>query len=282
MSAIVGAADLRPTLAAIDAGKRVAIANKEPLVMAGALLMRRAAESGARILPVDSEHSAIFQCLDGHHLDEVAGLQITGSGGPLRTTPDLSGVSVEQALDHPTWSMGRKITIDSATLMNKALEVIEARWLFGLPAERITVLVHPQSIVHSLVAFRDGSLIAQLGLPDMRVPIQYALTWPRHVASDIPPPDLAALGRLTFEAPDHRRFPTIELAREALRSGGLAPTVLNAANECAVADFLAGRCGFTGIFRILERAMQAVPPGSAEDLEAVLAADAEVRQRLAR
>lgn len=280
MSAIVGAAGLRPTLAAIDAGKRVAIANKEPLVMAGELLMRRAQISGARILPVDSEHSAIFQCLDGHHIDEVARLQITGSGGPLRLHKDLSTVTKEQALAHPTWNMGPKITIDSASLMNKALEIIEARWLFDIPAERIQVLIHPQSIVHSLVAYRDGSLIAQLGQPDMRIPIQYALTWPRHETSMIDPPDLAALGQLTFEHPDRSRFPSLDLAQEALRRGGLAPTVLNAANECAVADFLADRCTFAGIFTILEQVMSTVPPGSADDLETVLAADLDVRHRL--
>jgi 1-deoxy-D-xylulose-5-phosphate reductoisomerase len=281
VTAIVGAAGLPPTLAAVRAGKRVCVANKEPLVMAGDLIMAEAARSGAEILPVDSEHSAIFQCLEGHHPEEVERLVLTASGGPFRTVGDLSGVTREQALKHPTWSMGPKITIDSATLMNKSLEIIEARWLFHLPAERIRVLIHPQSVVHSMVCYRDGSVMAQLGRPDMRVPIQYALTWPRHVAGQVTAPDFAELGALTFEEPDTRRFPSLEMGYHAARAGGLAPAVMNAANEMAVAAFLAGRARFIDIFAMVEHALAVAPRVSAPGLDDIIAADAEVRARLA-
>lgn len=279
VTAIVGAAGLPATVAAARAGKRLCIANKEPLVMAGRLVLAAARASGGQVLPVDSEHSAIFQCLQGHAVEEVAELILTASGGPLRTVADLSAVTVEQALAHPTWSMGPKITIDSATLMNKSLEVIEAQVLFGVPLERVRVLVHPQSVVHSLVAFRDGSVLAQLGVPDMRTPIQYALTWPRHEPSPVPAPDLARLGSLTFEEPDRRRFPSLDLAYEAARRGGLAPAVLNAANEVAVAAFLAGRARFVDIFAIVERALRDLADVAEPTLEDILAADAETRAR---
>ncbi len=281
ITAIVGAAGLPATIAAVKAGKRVCIANKEPLVMAGDLIMGLARTHGATILPVDSEHSAIFQCLEGHREDEVAQLVITSSGGPFRTVMDLSAVTRDQALRHPTWSMGPKITIDSATLMNKSLEIIEARWLFGIEASRIRVLVHPQSVVHSMVTYRDGSVLAQLGRPDMRVPIQYSLTWPRHVPGPVAAPDFAALGSLTFEEPDRRRFPSLDMAYHAVEVGGVAPAVMNAANEMAVAAYLAGRGQFLDIFRTVEKALAAVPRLAAASLDDVLAADADTRARLA-
>ncbi len=281
MTAIVGAAGLPATLAAIRAGKRVCVANKEPLVMAGGLIMSEADRCGATILPVDSEHSAIFQCLEGHGPDEVERLVLTASGGPFRTVRDLSAVTREQALNHPTWTMGPKITIDSATLMNKSLEIIEAHWLFRVPAERIALLIHPQSVVHSMVAYRDGSVMAQLGRPDMRVPIQYALTWPRHEPGAVAAPDLAALGALTFEQPDAARFPSIAMGYGAARAGGLAPTVMNAANEMAVAAFLAGKSTFIDIFRTVERALSTVTQVAMPSLDDILAADADVRSRLA-
>jgi len=281
VTAIVGAAGLHPTLAAIRAGKRVCIANKEPLVMAGALIMGEAARCGATILPVDSEHSAIFQCLEGHRPDEVAELVLTASGGPFRTVADLGAVTREQALRHPTWTMGPKITIDSATLMNKSLEIIEARWLFGVGVERIRVLIHPQSVVHSMVAYRDGSVMAQLGRPDMRTPIQYALTWPRHDSGQVAAPDFAALAALTFEAPDTARFPSLDMAYAAARAGGIAPAVMNAANEMAVARFLAGHGRFTDIFTTVERALGDAPSLGEPSLDDIIAADAEVRRRLA-
>jgi 1-deoxy-D-xylulose-5-phosphate reductoisomerase len=281
MTAIVGAAGLPATLAAVRAGKRLCIANKEPLVMAGDLIMAEAKASGAAILPVDSEHSAIFQCLEGHGGDEVAQLMLTASGGPFRTVADLSQVTREQALKHPTWTMGPKITIDSATLMNKSLELIEARWLFGIEPARIRVIIHPQSVVHSMVAYRDGSVMAQLGLPDMRVPIQYALTWPRHRPGEVAAPDFTKLAALTFEEPDVGRFPSLTMAYAAAERGGLAPTVMNAANEMAVAAFLAGRGRFIDIFHTVERALADLPPHRAPDLADIIAADAEVRARLA-
>ncbi len=281
MTAIVGAAGLRATLAAVRAGKRLCIANKEPLVMAGDLIMAEAKLSGAMVLPVDSEHSAIFQCLEGHRGEEVRELILTASGGPFRTVADLSQVTREQALKHPTWTMGPKITIDSATLMNKSLEVIEARWLFGIEPERIRVLIHPQSVVHSMVSYRDGSVMAQLGLPDMRVPIQYALTWPHHQSGAVAAPDFARLSALTFEEPDTIRFPSLTMAYQAARSGGLAPTVMNAANEMAVAAFLAGRSRFIDIFRTVEDALARTPALCAPSLSDIIAADADVRARLA-
>jgi 1-deoxy-D-xylulose-5-phosphate reductoisomerase len=281
VTAIVGAAGLPATMAAVRAGKRVCIANKEPLVMAGGLIMAEAARSGAEILPVDSEHSAVFQCLEGHQGDEVERLILTASGGPFRTVADLGSVTREQALKHPTWTMGPKITVDSATLMNKSLEIIEARWLFALETARIKVLIHPQSVVHSMVAYRDGSVMAQLGRPDMRVPIQYALTYPRHCPGPVAAPDLATLGALTFEEPDTRRFPSLEMGYAAAERGGLAPAVMNAANEMAVAAFLEGRQRFIDIFATVARELSRVVSAAAPSLEDIIAADAETRARLA-
>ncbi len=281
VTAIVGAAGLAATVAAARAGKRLCIANKEPLVMAGPLVMAAAKAAGGTVLPVDSEHSAIFQCLEGHRTAEVAEILLTSSGGPFRTVTDLSAVTVEQALKHPTWSMGPKISIDSATLMNKSLELIEAQVLFGVSAEQVRIVVHPQSVVHSMVAYRDGSVMAQLGRPDMRTPIQYALTWPRHLAGPVEAPDFARLGALTFEAPDRLRFPSIDLAYHAARLGGLAPAVMNAANEVAVAAFLAGRASFLDIFHTVDRALGQLANTAEPSLEQIVAADAETRARYA-
>jgi 1-deoxy-D-xylulose-5-phosphate reductoisomerase len=277
VTAIVGAAGLPATLSAVRAGKRVCIANKEPLVMAGELIISEAARCHAEILPVDSEHSAIFQCLEGHAPDEVAEVILTASGGPFRCVMDLESVTREQALKHPTWSMGPKITIDSATLMNKSLEIIEARWLFGIPSERIRVLIHPQSVIHSMVAYQDGSVMAQLGRPDMKVPIQYALTFPRHRPGTVRAPDFASLGALTFEEPDLARFPSLGMGYAAARAGGLAPTVMNAANELAVADYLQGHGSFTDIFRRVERALARTPATAHPSLDDIIATDLELR-----
>lgn len=281
VTAVVGAAGLGATLAAVEAGKRVCIANKEPLVMAGALITAAARRHGATVLPIDSEHSAIFQCLDGHRIDEVERLIITGSGGPFRTVADLGAVTRDAALAHPTWAMGPKITIDSATLMNKSLEIIEARWLFDLPAEQIELLIHPQSVIHSMVHYRDGSVMAQLGAPDMRTPIQYALTWPEHVAGPVPAPDFTALGNLDFERPDLERFPSVGMGYAAARAGGLAPTVMNAANEVAVARFLAGHGRFLDIFSTVEGALARTPDLADPTIADIVAVDADVRARLA-
>ncbi len=281
MTAIVGAAGLPATLAAVRAGKRLCIANKEPLVMAGDLIMAEAIRSGATILPVDSEHSAIFQCLENHKSSEVKEIILTASGGPFRTVHDLSQVTREQALKHPTWSMGPKITVDSATLMNKSLEVIEARWLFGVEPQRIRVIIHPQSVVHSMVTYRDGSVMAQLGLPDMRVPIQYALTYPHHVSGEVPAPDFSQLAALTFEEPDTKRFPSLSMAYDAAQRGGLAPAVMNAANEMAVASFLAGKSRFLDIFHTIEKALALTPSTTQPSLDDIICADADVRARLA-
>ena len=256
VNAIVGYAGLEPTVAALGVGKKVALANKESLVVAGALLMRLSAENNAPIIPVDSEHSAIFQCLMGE-VSPVGRLILTASGGPFRNTPaaELTGVTPEQALRHPNWTMGPKITIDSATMMNKGFEVIEAHWFFGVAPERIDVLVHPQSVVHSMVEFADGSVKAQLGTPDMRLPIQYALTFPERWEIAGEKINFAACGGLTFREPDHERFPALGLAYGALRSGGNAGAVLNAANEVAVGAFLAGRIGFCDIPRVIEHTL---------------------------
>ena len=280
VSALVGAAGLVPTLAAIRAGRTIALANKETLVMAGALMTRAAREHGVRLLPVDSEHSALFQCLTGAAPREVRRLVLTASGGPFRgwLRSTLETVTVEQALRHPTWRMGAKITIDSATLMNKGLEVLEAHWLFGVPFERIDVVVHPQSIVHSMVEFVDRSVLAQLGMPDMGIPILYALTYPDRLPCPAPPLDLVKLGTLTFEAPDESAFPCLALARQAGRAGGAAPLVLNAANEVAVAAFLAGRCGFMDIPRLIGDALDAHAGAAVDDLGACLALDGAVRR----
>jgi 1-deoxy-D-xylulose-5-phosphate reductoisomerase len=277
MAAIVGAAGLASTLAAARAGKRVLIANKEALVMAGPLVMGAARESGAQIVPVDSEHNAVFQCLAG--AKDPRRIILTASGGPFRSTPaaELDAVTPEQACAHPNWVMGRKISVDSATMMNKGLEVIEARWLFGVPPERIEVLIHPQSIVHSLVEYADGSVIAQLSNPDMRVPIANALAYPERIESGAQSLDLSSVKNLSFEKPDERRFPCLGLAYGALRAGGTAPTVLNAANEVAVAAFLAGRLRFTAIAEVIAETLEVVQPRRADDLGPIMDADARAR-----
>jgi len=284
VSAIAGAAGLRSTWAAIEAGKTVALANKETLVMAGPLVMKRAAETGARVIPVDSEHSAIHQALACGRPTEVERLVLTASGGPFRTRPrdSLAAVTPEEALRHPTWSMGPKITIDSATMMNKALELIEARWLFGLAADRLAVVVHPQSIVHSLVEFVDGAVIAQLGPPDMRLPIQYALLFPERVAGPARRLDFAAAMRLDFEPPDLERFPAVRLGHEAAARGGTAGAVLNAANEEAVRGFLAGAVRFTDIAEICGRVLGEHPYQDKPTLEDIARLDAWARQEVGK
>lgn len=281
VSAVVGAAGLQPTLAAIRAGKDIGLANKETLVMAGRLVMGEARRQGVRLLPIDSEHSAIFQALEAGRRQDVSRLLLTASGGPFRTLSagELAQAGPEAALAHPNWSMGKKISIDSATLMNKGLEVIEARWLFDMEPEQIEVLVHPQSIVHSLVEYQDGSLVAQLGIPDMRIPIAYALTYPERMPLAMPRLDLTRCGSLEFEAPDHERFPALQLACDALKSGGTRPAVLNAANEVAVAAFLAGRISFPQITRVVAQTLDQCQQGDDLDLEAIMAADAEARRR---
>jgi len=279
ISAIVGAVGMIPTYAAVRAGKTIALANKESLVAAGEVMMNEARRSGAALLPVDSEHNALHQCLRGSPHSEVRRLLLTASGGPFRgrTRADLRAVTPAEALRHPTWSMGPKISIDSATLMNKGLEVIEARWLFDVPGDRIEVLVHPQSTVHSLVEFVDGSMLAQLGVTDMRHPIQYALTWPERWESVLAPLDLAAVGRLDFERPDRQTFPCLDLGYRALAAGGLAPAVLNAANEVAVQSFLEGRLNFTDIPAVIEETLSRHRGGIAQSIEDVLEADRDAR-----
>ena len=259
LAAISGGAGLRSTAAAVEAGKTIGLANKESLVLAGELLTRRAAERKVALLPVDSEHSAIFQSLLGHNRAEVRRLLLTASGGPLRTVAagDLAAVTPERALKHPNWSMGDKITIDSATLMNKGLEVIEARWLFDIDPRRIDIVVHPESIVHSMVEYIDGSVVAQLGVSDMRGPISYALAWPGRLRLDLPPLDLSKLGKLTFEPPDPARFPAFTLAYRALEMGGTASAVLSGADEAAVGAFLGGRCSFPRIATLCEEVLDA-------------------------
>ena len=280
LSAIVGAAGVRPTWRAVASGKTLALANKESLVTAGEAIMAEAHARKVAVLPVDSEHSGVHQCLRAGRATELRRLILTASGGPFRTAPaeSLKTVTPEQALKHPTWDMGKKISIDSATLMNKGLEVIEARWLFGLREEQIDVVVHPQSTVHSLVEFADGSVIAQLGVTDMRHPIRYALSWPDRWEAPGERLDLARMGRLDFEAPDHGRFPCLGLAYAALRAGGTAPAALNAANEVAVDAFLNARIGFTGIPVLIEKTMARCRPGAGRSLEDFLAADAEARR----
>ena len=280
-----GTAGLEASLLALGLGRRLALANKEVLVMAGALMVDAAARHGAVILPVDSEHNAIHQCLDGRRHDEVRRLILTASGGPFRSADDeaLARVTPADALKHPTWQMGRKITIDSATLMNKGLEVIEARWLFGMDGDRIDVVVHPQSVVHSMVEFRDGSILAQLGVTDMRLPIQYAFSYPERWEAPVPPLDLTRAGALEFLPPDSRRFPCLRLAYDALEHGGAWPVVLNAANEVAVEAFLDGRIPFLAIPELIERALQAADHelGAPTDLSGVRAADAWARRHAA-
>jgi len=279
VSALVGAAGLAPTLAAIRAGRDIALANKEVMVTAGALVLREAKAHAVALLPVDSEHSAIFQALSGQRIEDVERLILTASGGPFRTwtAEQIAEATIEQALNHPNWDMGPKITIDSASLMNKGLEVIEARWLFDIPPERVDVVVHPQSIIHSLVEFVDTSVLAQLGLPDMRVPIAVALAYPERIDLDLPVLDLPALGRLDFETPDRKRFPCLELAFEALRANEAAPAVINAANEVAVAAFLDGRIRFPEIAAtngaVLNSHVGRGGSGSLRDLADVLEAD---------
>jgi 1-deoxy-D-xylulose-5-phosphate reductoisomerase len=278
--AIVGTAGLQPALAAIEAGKDLAVASKEILVMAGEIVMDAARQKGVNILPVDSEHSAIFQCLGGRDAGSVRRLVLTCSGGPFRQTPaeQLASVTPDMALRHPTWSMGRKITIDSATLFNKALEMIEARWLFDVGLERIDVVVHPQSIVHSMVEFVDHSILAQLGESDMCLPIQCAVTWPARLPNSMRPLDFASMGRLDFESPRCEDFPALDLARCAGEGGGAMPAVLNAANEVAVEAFLAGRLPFPGIWRVVADVMDACPHVDHPSLEELLAVDADARR----
>ncbi|GAX90559.1 1-deoxy-D-xylulose-5-phosphate reductoisomerase [Effusibacillus lacus] len=275
VTAVVGTVGLRPTLAAVSAGKDIALANKETLVAAGHLVTELAAGRGTRILPVDSEHSAIFQCMHGGKASEVRRILLTASGGSFRdkTREEMARATREDALAHPNWSMGAKITVDSATLMNKGLEVIEAHWLFGIPYDRIEVLIHPQSIIHSLVEFQDRSVLAQLGTPDMRVPIQYALSYPDRLEANWPSLDLLKVGTLTFLEPDLVRFPVLGLAYEAGRTGGSMPAVLNAANEAAVELFLQGKIGFLDIERILMSVMEQHTPVSKPDLEEILHLD---------
>jgi 1-deoxy-D-xylulose-5-phosphate reductoisomerase len=280
VSGAVGAAGLLPTWSAVKAGKIVALANKESMVLAGELLSATASQTGARIIPVDSEHSAIDQCLRSGQRHEVKRLILTASGGPFRNTPieHLENVTIEDALNHPTWRMGRRITIDSATMMNKGLEVIEARWLFGVPEERVDIMVHPQSIVHSMVEFMDGSVIAQLGTTDMRHPIQYALTYPDRLPSCVPDLDWTAASRLEFMPPDRKKFPCVGLAYDAINAGGTAPAVLNAADEVAVQAFLDGRIRFTDIPRTIEATLGAHTTSGAITYENVMAADEWARR----
>jgi 1-deoxy-D-xylulose-5-phosphate reductoisomerase len=285
MAAIVGAAGLRPTLAAVRAGKKILLANKESLVMAGALFMRELRASGAVLLPIDSEHNAVFQALPHQFAGAlepmgVRRILLTASGGPFRETPlrDLDAVTPDQACAHPNWVMGRKISVDSATMMNKGLEIIEAHWLFGAAPERIEVVIHPQSVIHSMVEYVDGSVVAQMGNPDMRTPIAHALAYPKRMDAGVAPLDLCALGKLTFERPDTDRFPCLGLARAALELGGTAAATLNAANEVAVASFLAGDLPFRRIPDVISSVLERSPGGDPESLEGVLAADGHARQ----
>jgi len=281
IAAIVGCAGLKPVMGAVEAGRTVALANKEALVTAGALMTDATRASGATLLPIDSEHNAIFQCLAGSRSADISRLVLTASGGPFRSASaeTIRSATPAQAVAHPNWSMGAKISVDSATMMNKGLELIEAYYLFGLPSERIDILVHPQSVVHSMVEFVDGSVLAQLGSADMRIPIAYALAWPERMSTPAQKLDLAAIARLDFEAPDLDRFPALRLARDALETGGAAPVVLNAANEIAVGGFLAGRLGFSDIARVVQEALMAndyVAPRSIGD---VLEIDQVTRER---
>ncbi|WP_043306943.1 1-deoxy-D-xylulose-5-phosphate reductoisomerase [Pseudomonas sp. ML96] len=284
MAAIVGAAGLKPTLAAVSAGKKVLLANKEALVMSGDLFMQAVKEHGATLLPIDSEHNAIFQCLPGDYARGLGAVGVrrillTASGGPFRETPlaELDSVSPEQACAHPNWSMGRKISVDSASMMNKGLELIEACWLFDARPAQVEVVIHPQSVIHSLVDYVDGSVLAQLGNPDMRTPIANALAWPERIDSGVAPLDLFAVARLDFQRPDEQRFPCLSLARQAAEAGGCAPARLNAANEVAVAAFLERRIRFPEIASIIEDTLNREASAVVEDLDAVLAADARAR-----
>ena len=279
IAAIVGCAGLRPVMAAVDAGKTVALANKEALVTAGGLMTDAARKSGATLLPVDSEHNAIFQCLTGSRPQDVSRIILTASGGPFRTASAdvIRTATPAQAVAHPNWSMGAKISVDSATLMNKGLELIEAHFLFGLPSERLDVVIHPQSVIHSMVEFVDGSVLAQLGSPDMRIPIAYALAWPERMPTPAQRLDLASIARLDFEEPDLERFPALRLAREALEGGGAAPVVLNAANEVAVASFLAGEIRFPDIVRLVQGALNQASYDKPHSISDVLEIDRVTR-----
>lgn len=285
MAAIVGAAGLKPTLAAVRAGKKVLLANKEALVMSGALFMQAVRESGATLLPIDSEHNAIFQCLPHDYARGLAAVGVrrvllTASGGPFRETPvaDLQHVTPEQACAHPNWSMGRKISVDSASMMNKGLELIEACWLFDAAPAQIEVVIHRQSVIHSLVDYIDGSVLAQMGNPDMRTPIAHALAWPQRIDSGVAPLDLFTIGRLDFQRPDEQRFPCLRLAREAAQVGGTAPAILNAANEVAVEAFLQRRVRFTDIPRMIESVLNSQASQAVQSLDMVLAADSQARE----
>lgn len=284
MAAIVGAAGLLPTLEAVSAGKRVLLANKEALVMSGQLFMTAVHESGAELLPIDSEHNAIFQCMPAEHNGElsskgVSRILLTGSGGPFRNLPldQFESVTPDQACAHPNWSMGRKISVDSATMMNKGLEYIEACWLFSATTDQVDVVVHPQSVIHSMVQYVDGSVLAQMGNPDMRTPIAYGLGWPDRLASGVEPLDLVKVAQLDFQAPDEVRFPCLRLAREAMQAGQSASVVLNAANEEAVAAFLAGDARFTAIPRVIEQVLERITLVDAMDIDTILKADEEAR-----
>ncbi len=285
MAAIVGAAGLAPTLAAAFAGKKILLANKEALVMSGRLLMETVAQHGATLLPIDSEHNAIFQCLPWPYSRDpsshgIARIVLTASGGPFlkRDVATLAAVTPEQAIAHPNWVMGRKISVDSATMMNKGLEVIEAHWLFGAPPDQIDVVIHPQSVIHSMVSYRDGSVLAQLGNPDMRTPIAHALAWPERIDSGVAPLDLTQLANLEFHQPDLVRFPCLKLAYDALRTGGSAPAVLNAANEVMVQAFLERRIGFRQIDQMIDRVMNIMPLDPVSDIAALLQQDQRARQ----
>jgi len=281
IAAIVGCAGLRPVMAAVEGGRTVALANKEALVTAGALMIDAAARSGATLLPVDSEHNAIFQCLAGSRAEDVSRIILTASGGPFRTASaeSIASATPAQAVAHPNWSMGAKISVDSATLMNKGLELIEAHYLFGLPSEQLEVVIHPQSVIHSLVEFIDGSVLAQLGSPDMRIPIASALAWPERMATPAQRLDLASIARLDFEAPDLKRFPALRLAREALETGGAAPVVLNAANEVAVASFLAGAIRFPEIVTLVQEALNSTGYDAPRSIGDVLEIDRVTREK---
>ena len=281
IAAIVGCAGLGPVMAAVEAGRTVALANKEALVTAGALMTDAAASSGATLLPVDSEHNAIFQCLAGNRAQDVSRIILTASGGPFRTASaeTVRAATPAQAVAHPNWSMGAKISVDSATLMNKGLELIEAHYLFGLPSAQLDVVIHPQSVIHSMVEFVDGSVLAQLGTPDMRIPIAYALAWPERMRTPAQRLDLTAVARLDFEAPDFDRFPALKLARHALEAGGDAPVVLNAANEIAVASFLSGEISFPEIVRVVEEAIGDADFDAPRSIGDVLEIDRVTRER---
>ncbi|MEO7655472.1 MAG: 1-deoxy-D-xylulose-5-phosphate reductoisomerase [Sphingomicrobium sp.] len=282
VAAIVGCAGLEPVMAAIAAGRPVALANKEALVTAGALMIEAAGASGSVLIPIDSEHNAIFQCVEGNDSRDIERIILTASGGPFRTASaeQMARATPAEAVAHPNWSMGAKISVDSATMMNKGLELIEARYLFGLPPEKIDIVIHPQSVIHSLVEFRDGSMLAQLGAPDMRIPISFALAYPRRMATAAQRLDLAAIARLDFEEPDCARFPALRLAREALATGAAAPIVLNAANEIAVAAFLDGALGFAAIANLVEEALSGVECGAPRSIGDVLEIDRVTRQRV--